>query len=310
MNIDKSITQFLDNLSVSKAKNTWIAYASGVKVFRNYLVSIKLNSDSPVECLTMDIIIGFTSYLGRRGYSKSTTGVYMGSLRAYIEDMIIAGSIAPTYQETLRFQKAFKELRSRRESKLPRFPKKDDVKRMTDAAHSLSESSPRKERNIAIIESLASTGCRIGELSKLDINKIDLSDRSAVVTGKGSKERVVYFSSEAIQALLQYWKARGDQSPASPVFCRHDRGAGKKIKRAGEETIWIVVKNIMKIAGIEDGKFSPHYFRHAFAINMLKDTGNLALVQDLLGHANPQSTRVYAKIYPEDLRDAHHKVYK
>lgn len=310
MNIEKSITRFLDNLSVRKSKNTWIAYEAGAKVFQRYLTFIKLSIASPVEDLTMDIIIGFASYLGRQGYSKSTTGVYMGSLRAYIEDMIISGDISPTYQETLRFQKAFKELRSRRESKLPRFPKKDDVKRMRDAVWILSDSSPRKERDIAIIESLASTGCRIGELSKLDINKIDLSERSAVVTGKGSKERVVYFSSEAIQSLLQYWEARGDQSPGSPVFCRHDRGAGGKIKRAGEETIWNVVKKIMKIAGIESGKFSPHYFRHAFAINMLKDTGNLALVQDLLGHANPQSTRVYAKIYPEDLRDAHHKVYK
>ena len=64
------------------------------------------------------------------------------------------------------------------------------------------------------------------------------------------------------------------------------------------------------IAGIDKGKFTPHYFRHAFAINMLRETGNLALVQDLLGHANPQSTRVYAKIYPDELRDAHHKVYE
>src|SRR6185436_9585411 len=142
----------------------------------------------------------------------------------YVEDMIIEGILAPTYQETLRFQKAFKELRSKRQSKMPRFPKKDDVQRMQEAVRIIPEPSPRKERDIAVIESLASTGCRIDELSKLDINKIDISDRSAIVVGKGSKERVVYFSSEAIQALIDYWKARGDMSPNSPVFCRHDPG--------------------------------------------------------------------------------------
>ena len=65
---------------------------------------------------------------------------------------------------------------------------------------------------------------------------------------------------------------------------------------------------VMEIAGID--KFTPHYFRHAFAIRMLSETGNLALVQDLLGHADPAATRVYAKIYPEDLRDAHHKIFR
>lgn len=311
MDIETSLIGFLDDLSIKKSIKTHITYASGINVFREYLYqAVKLLPASPISDLEMNQVIGFVSYLGRQGYAKSTTGVYMASVRAYVEYMIIDGLMEPTYQETLRFQKAFKELRSRRESKLPRFPKRGDVQRMRDAAKLLPNASPRKERNIAIIEWLASTGCRIDEMSKLDINKIDMQDRSAVVTGKGSKERIVYFSSETADALIHYWTARKDSNPNSPVFRRHDRGAGNKIKRMGTETIWNVVKDVMKIAGIEPKKFSPHYFRHDFAINMLKETGNLALVQDLLGHANPQSTRVYAKIRPEDLRDAHRKVYK
>lgn len=65
----------------------------------------------------------------------------------------------------------------------------------------------------------------------------------------------------------------------------------------------------LSLAGIDPSKFSPHYFRHAFAIHILSETGNLALAQDLLGHSDPKSTRVYAKIRADDLQKAHKKIF-
>jgi len=91
------------------------------------------------------------------------------------------------------------------------------------------------------------------------------------------------------------------------LFCRHDKGAGVKAKPITTTTIRDIVKVISNIAGVKP--FSPHYFRHAFAIRMLQETGNLALVQDLLGHDDPGSTRVYAKIYQDDLKKNYRKVF-
>ena len=87
----------------------------------------------------------------------------------------------------------------------------------------------------------------------------------------------------------------------------HDTGIGKKISHLTTASIRDIVNEVKMASGIEN--FSPHYFRHAFAIKALRETGNLALVQDFLGHASPSATRVYAKIYPDDLAAAHQKIF-
>lgn len=215
-----------------------------------------------------------------------------------------------TYQETVRYQNAVKRSHRRHEDRLPRWPQRDDVDLMLKAVREHNEKSPIKERNIALLEMLASSGCRISEVLNLDIKDIDLVNRSAVVTGKGSKDRRVFFSQAAIDALVAYWEIRKSSMPTDPAFARHDKGAGKKrMKRINTVTARNVVREIAMIAGIDPTKFSPHYFRHAFAIRVLAETDNLALVQDLLGHASPNSTRVYAKIYPEDMRAMHNKIF-
>jgi site-specific recombinase XerD len=131
-----------------------------------------------------------------------------------------------------------------------------------------------------------------------------------VVTGKGSKQRRAFFSKAAARALKDYWLARHNSEPTAPAFARHDLGNIKHgIERLTTATVRDVINHIAVFAGIEKALFSPHYFRHAFAIKLLSETQNLALVQDLMGHASPAATRVYAKIYPEDLRDAHREVF-
>jgi site-specific recombinase XerD len=143
----------------------------------------------------------------------------------------------------------------------------------------------------------------------LKVKDIDMASRSAIVTGKGSKERRVYLSSKAIEALQKYWAARRNSDPSAPVFARHDRGAGRKTKPITTATVRDIVEDVVMVAGLERGSFTPHYFRHAFAIKMLHETHDLALVQDLLGHASPVATRVYAKIYPDELQERHREVF-
>lgn len=216
----------------------------------------------------------------------------------------------PDYSQSLRIEKSYRETLRKRETKMPRFPEKHDIDKMRTSVRDTKQPSPRLERDIALIETLSSTGCRISELTKLNISDVDVVNKTAVVTGKGSKERRVYFGSEAITALQKYWRARGFESPSDPVFCRHDRGSGKKTaKRMTSTTARNIIKYVAMVAGVDPNKISPHYFRHDFAIKMLRSTQNLALVQDLMGHADPKATRVYAKIYPDELKAAHEKMY-
>jgi site-specific recombinase XerD len=307
MNIQKAIEECLADLSLAKA--TERAYRNGINNFLIFLKKEDINPADDVTVLNIDHFISFYPWLDKI-FSKQTSGVYGAGAKAFMNYLVITKIFTLSYLDTLRFNKSALRSHRRHEDKLPRFPEKNDVDKMLSAVHSYNEESPRKERNIALLEFLASSGCRISEVTALNIQDIDLENRSVIVVGKGNKERRVFFSQTSAIALSLYWKTRESNMATDPIFGRHDKGAGnKRIKRMTPTTARNIVKDIAIIAGIDPTKFSPHYFRHAFAIRVLAETGNLALAQDLLGHKDPKSTRVYAKIHSDDLRDKHRLIF-
>lgn len=314
--IQTSVERFLAAMESRRAVMTARSYRNGMRMFTIYLDEIGIETASPLDKLKVDHFIEFADWLGGRKidgrrYSKKTLGVYMSAVKNYLDHLVIGGAIEPTYSETTRLKLMFREVFKKRESNLIRFPEREDVNKMLRAAYQINEKSPERERNIVLVELLASSGCRVSEITNLNLGQIDKVSRMAIVKGKGSKERRVYFSESAINALIEYCKVRQFLRPSDPVLLRHDRGAGTKVpKRITPTTARNVVKVVASVAGIDPSKFTPHYFRHAFAIKMLKETKNLAMVQDLLGHKDPAATRVYAKIYPEDLQEAHRKAFR
>ncbi|MBN9390060.1 MAG: tyrosine-type recombinase/integrase [Chloroflexi bacterium] len=197
-------------------------------------------------------------------------------------------------------------------------------------------------RNVALLETLKCTGARVSEITGLNRADLDATNRRARVVGKGFKERWVYFSPAAWEAIQLYLRSRtrlmgeaaalksGSPSLSAPLrsakagsrarsqaadlagqplFARHDRGAGwKEVKpllpHAVETMLWELVEG----AGLEV-KITPHRFRHWFATRMLSATGDLATTQDLLGHANPATTRIYAQVSETNKQKAHREVF-
>jgi len=301
---------FSDYCVLSRAGGTARAYKYAVQLFIRLLNDNGVASNQPTSLLQPQHFISFPSMLLRQGYSKKSIGTYTCGVK-YFYDWLVMNDFVdpPDYAKALIFQKTIRDAMKRRESKLVRHPKNGQADLMVDMVRQLPYDAPIKERNVALVVFLRSSGCRNAEATALVVGDFDFTERSAIVTGKGSKQRRVYYDTAAVDALKAYWKARGWASPTDPAFARHDKGVGTKHKRITTTTIRNVVRDVCAAAGIEKGKFTPHYFRHSFAITMLRETGNLALVQDLLGHSSPISTRVYAKIYPDELRDAHHKIY-
>lgn len=211
----------------------------------------------------------------------------------------------------------------------------------------LAESDARRNqllrlRNVALLETLKCTGARVSEIAGLSRADLDATNRRARVVGKGSKERWVYFSPAAWEAVHLYLRSRSrlmgeaaalksdveSQPPTGrgskaggrarslasglagqPLFARHDRGAGWKavkpmLPHAVETMLWELVEG----AGLEV-KITPHRFRHWFATRMLAATGDLATTQDLLGHANPATTRIYAQVSEASKQKAHREVF-
>jgi site-specific recombinase XerD len=167
---------------------------------------------------------------------------------------------------------------------------------------------PRLEllRDRALIRTLFTSGMRREEVSSL--SRADVQDghaRQALITGKGSKERIVFFDDQALAAIRAYLEARADR--LAPLFLRHDLGRGRlpgpggRRWRLSPKGVWDVVKRHAAAVGVDA---TTHDFRHAKASVMLNRGAKLSEVQDILGHASPETTKkIYAHYEVSHLRD-------
>jgi site-specific recombinase XerD len=161
-------------------------------------------------------------------------------------------------------------------------------------------------RDKALIRTLFCTGMRRAEVAQLD--RADLDDGwkdQALVTGKGERERVVFFDEPTLEAIRAYLETRADSH--KPLFLRHDRGRpaarpGGLNFRISPGGVWTVVKRYARLAGVS---ITPHDFRHSKASVMLNRGAKLSEVQDILGHASPETTKkIYAHYETSHLRQA------
>jgi site-specific recombinase XerD len=160
----------------------------------------------------------------------------------------------------------------------------------------------RTPRERALVEFLLSTGCRVGECCGIQLDDIDWQNREIIVTGKGDKERYVYLNDVTIHYLKEYLNSRQDGVPWLWVHENPYRCTVRKLGITGVETCLREIGERVGIKGVH-----PHKFRHTFATNALNKGISLEQVQQMMGHANADTTLIYAKVAHEDVRHAHKK---
>lgn len=165
------------------------------------------------------------------------------------------------------------------------------------AAIDLSTADGR--RNRAIIETLYSCGLRVSELCALTLSQLHTADAFLIVHGKGSKERLVPMSPDAVEYIGAY--LREDRPTPRPgyedvVFLNRFGGSLSRVM------IFKIIKQLAATAGI-DKNVSPHTLRHSFATHLLEGGANLRAIQQMLGHASIATTEVYLHIDSTHLRD-------
>lgn len=154
-------------------------------------------------------------------------------------------------------------------------------------------------RDLAIVDMLATTGMLIGEFVGLDIADIDLQERECVVTGKGNKQRPVYFDARAKLHLQAYLDTRTDDSPA--LFISLDATA-TRLSIGGIESR---LRNLGKACGV--GRVHPHKFRRTLATHAIDKGMPIEQVQKLLGHARIDTTMHYAMVNQNNVKVSHRK---
>lgn len=154
-------------------------------------------------------------------------------------------------------------------------------------------------RDLAIVDLLATTGMRIGELVRLDIDDIDLQERECVVTGKGNKQRPVYFDARAKLHLKAYLESRTDECPA--LFVSLDTTA-TRMSIGGIEAR---LRSLGRACGLS--KVHPHKFRRTLATHAIDKGMPIEQVQKLLGHARIDTTMHYAMVNQNNVKASHRK---
>ena len=169
----------------------------------------------------------------------------------------------------------------------------------SDEALELLRDHTTNLRDLAMIDMLASTGMRVGELVKLNISDIDFENRECVVFGKGSKERPVYFDARTKIHLKNYLESRNDENPAlfvsllRPYNRLEISGVEIRLRELGRK--------------LELPKVHPHKFRRTLATKAIDKGMPVEQVQRLLGHAKIDTTMQYAMVDQNNVKQSHRK---
>ena len=170
---------------------------------------------------------------------------------------------------------------------------------ISDESMEILRDSCTEMRDLAMIDLLASTGMRVGELVRMNISDIDFQERQCVVFGKGSKERTVYFNARAKIHLSNYILSRKDSNPAlfvslSKPFNRLSiSGVEKRLRFIGKQV------NIVRV--------HPHKFRRTLATTAIDRGMPIEQVQKLLGHVKIDTTLHYAMVNQANVKNSHRK---
>lgn len=159
--------------------------------------------------------------------------------------------------------------------------------------------SCKEKRDLAMIDMLASTGMRIGEMVLLNKEDIDFAERECVVFGKGDKERIVYFDARTKLHLKQYIDSRADDNPALFVTLR---APYKRVQIGGIEHRFREMGKRLKIS-----KVHPHKFRRTLATMAIDKGMPIEQLQRLLGHQRIDTTLQYAMVKQSNVKTAHRK---
>jgi len=163
-----------------------------------------------------------------------------------------------------------------------------------------AQDPPLGPRDTALLEFLYGTGARISEACGLDIDDVDLAERTVLLRGKGGKERRLPLGSHAADAVEAYL-VRGRPGLASrgtPALFLNTRG-----NRLSRQSAWAVLSSAADRADVP--AVSPHALRHSFATHLLEGGADVRVVQELLGHASVTTTQVYTKVTVDTLREVY-----
>jgi site-specific recombinase XerD len=322
ISLNECLAAYLKTVEMSRSARTAKIYATALQAYFSLLSAqgADLEAAGP-EALDLEALKAFIDFLSRE-YSPATERLYLVAVRGFYE-FLEAEEFLNLNQA--RLHAVIRRRARRRTQKLPQFPQAE-IETLLEFAEGLALVPVEDEterliclRDRAFLITLADTGLRVHEACKMTRGELNWQEGKALVLGKGGHEALVRFSSRALRALRAYLEARrrvdgADSRPLSalPLFARHDRAAGKKVRPISTVT----GRNIVRQRGQQalgeqaEGLITPHTLRHYFVTTVLRGTGNLRLAQELARHRSITSTQIYAHLASDELDQGYYDVFE
>ena len=262
--------------------------------YLNCIVRFLKMTNKPIENLSLDDFIIFLSTLKNKTSSSQRFGYY--GLKDFSQYLYESGKIKKNYMLSVSVPKKTESLKTK-QRRAKSFLTEEEIEEYienikhgigTDKAISFQETW--KERDIAIIYLFLTTGMRASALFKLDINNINLEEKTIITIDKGNKITDYYLSDIVVEAIKEWLIKRqeflnGKQENA--LFISNQR------TRISHSAISRLVKKYA--IDIKEQPISPHKLRATFGTQLYKETRDIKFVQDRMGHVNPQTTELYIR---------------
>jgi integrase/recombinase XerD len=295
--IGLALRTYLDHLAVERglAPNTLSSYRRDL---RRYAAFLEGNGVSDLDDVTEASVSGFLMHL-REGdpdhppLSAASAGRTVVAVRGFHRFCVADGLAAADPAAGVRPPAPAR--------RLPKALPLADVEAILEAAGSAGTALALRDR--ALLEVLYGTGARISEAVGLDVDDLDRVDATALLRGKGGKDRIVPIGSYALEAVEAYLTrsrpglaALGTPERAGALFLNARGG------RLSRQSAWTVLVKAADRAGVTRD-VSPHTLRHSFATHLLEGGADVRVVQELLGHASVTTTQIYTLVTVDNLRE-------
>jgi integrase/recombinase XerD len=176
-------------------------------------------------------------------------------------------------------------------------------RQMRKVLHSFNSNTYLSLCNYTIVRLFLDTGMRLGELSRLQLNELNLEDGFVMVHGKGEKDRYVPIGREMVKCLWRYMKRRAltDVNTSSYLFLT------QKGRPLTSRAIQLVFRRLGKKIDLDGVRLSPHTLRHRFALAYIENGGDPFSLQRILGHTNQETTSKYVNMARSNVKSQHSK---
>ena len=296
MKLSELVDEFLIYLSTVRglSDNTVVGYRNDLEQFMQFLTP-----EIDILTITKENILLCVGQLSKQKKSAATINRFIAAVRTMFSYSRKFGYIQKDPSIEIKTVKIPK--------KVPSFMTAAEVNQLCNTP--LKNELLWQSRDECLFKMMYSSGCRISEITNLKLSDFMDNYHSAIVTGKGNKQRRVFFSEEARNALARYYQDRKKvmaenhiEKPTDQLFINQK---GEPISVAGIRYI------ITRYSGVEgtNHHVNPHAFRHTFATTMLNNGADVRIVQEMLGHSSISTTQRYTHVTTEKLIEIYNKAH-